>query len=170
MRESRRPLYWDTYWGEDKEHHYKSAELHALRERLVTRTFAVSALAAAILQLAKQGISIVHGEPNNCPPGRTLSSQTLRNVIWQARNQVLHREEGRFSQAVQTCFDTLANHYGAPFGDFRTRNMAPDILSFSSGERGRIFSETSTRSRDADRYVYFGSDFANRRAGPQSSA
>src|SRR5262245_54202638 len=42
-------LYWDTYFGEDKEHLEKSGELIQLRARADAHSFAVAALAGTLL-------------------------------------------------------------------------------------------------------------------------
>jgi hypothetical protein len=57
-----------------------------------------------------------------------MMSQTLKNVVWQSRNQALHWEEGRFSQAVETCFRALATDYDPKFGSTSIRNMAADVI------------------------------------------
>lgn len=44
------------------------------------------AIGMSLLQIAKQGISKVHGNPNNCPNGRTIAGENLKNIFWQARN------------------------------------------------------------------------------------
>jgi hypothetical protein len=66
-------LYWDTYFGEDKEHHHKSIDLKELEEKVQARTFAADALAGTLLQFAKQGISIVHNGFATAPAGRALA-------------------------------------------------------------------------------------------------
>lgn len=127
-------IYWDTYFGEDKEHHQKSGELMQLKERVAAKDFAVAALAAAVLQYAKQGLSVVHGGLSNSPSGRPIGSQALSHVVWQARNQALHWEEGTFSNPVERCFTTLAAEYGRQFQDFRTRNLAREVLELLAWE------------------------------------
>lgn len=72
----------------------------------------INALCGALLQIAKQGISKVHGSLDSCPDGRGIGSDKLKNVIWQGRNQSLHYEEGNFRRHVQDCFANLAATFG----------------------------------------------------------
>lgn len=121
--------HWDTYFGADKEHHYAAADLQELRARLSTRQFSAAAAAGAILQHAKQGISIVHGGPGPCPEGRLVTAtQSLKNVIWQSRNQAIHWEEGRLNDAVLRCFTALASERHQRFADVYGGSRAFDVL------------------------------------------
>lgn len=52
-----------------------------LQSYLKETEFAVDTLAGGLLQIAKQGISIVHGNPHNCPSGRRIGSLTLKSII-----------------------------------------------------------------------------------------
>lgn len=67
----------------------------------------IKALCGALLQIAKQGISIVHQGLGNAPNGRIIKGQPLKNIIWQARNQSMHFEDGRYRQGVIDCFQLL---------------------------------------------------------------
>lgn len=69
----------------------------------------------SLLQIAKQGISTVHGNPINCPLGRSIGTETLKNIIWQGRNQSIHCEEGNPNQKVKDCFSNLATDFGSDF-------------------------------------------------------
>jgi hypothetical protein len=61
--------------------------------------------------------------------GKTVgSSQQLSEVIWQARNQALHWEAQNFHPPVVACFTALASEVDQVFNDFRTRNMALDVI------------------------------------------
>ncbi len=93
-----------------------------------SHTFSVAALAGALLQFGKQGISMVHRGLEHCPAGRSVGSQALKTVIWQGRNQGLHWEAGHFKSHVGECFDLLASEVDPRFGDYRQRNMAIDIV------------------------------------------
>jgi hypothetical protein len=127
--------YWDNYFGPDKERHHLAqqipglqAAVESLQASVEAHRFSVDALAAAVIQVAKQGMALVHGG-KPAPAGRTIgSSQQLSEVIWQARNQALHWEEQSFRQAVTDCFTTPASEVDQVFGDYRTRNMALDVI------------------------------------------
>ncbi len=93
----------------------KKAELDALAKSILAKNDSMNSLSMSLLQIAKQGISTVHGAPSNCPPGRNIGSETLKNVIWQGRNQSIHCEEGNPKQKVKDCFSNLANDFGNEF-------------------------------------------------------
>ena len=68
-------------------------EVARLEARILDKKFSLSALAWALLQIAKQGISVVRGRPDNCPDGREVCGCPLKLVIWAGRNQSLHFEQ-----------------------------------------------------------------------------
>lgn len=102
----------------------KAAETIVLVENLRS---AHSAIAGAILQIAKQGISFIYGPLGNCPIGRAVGSQHLSNVIWQGRNQSMHYEEGANKPATIACFAALEADFGPGFQLGRT-NLAAEVL------------------------------------------
>ncbi len=122
-------MYWDTYFGEDKDQHYKSLDLKPLMDRLATREFSFAALAGTLLQFAKQGLSAVYGSPTNWPQGKAIGSQPLKTVILQARNQSEHWEEGNPRPPVETCFQALEAEKGTQFAQYKTKNLAFDVVS-----------------------------------------
>ena len=122
-------MYWDTYFGEDKDQHYKSQDLKVLNDRLATREFSFASLAGTLLQFAKQGLSAVYGSPSNWPSGKAIGSQPLKTVILQARNQSEHWEEGNPRPPVEVCFQTLEVEKGNQFAHYKTKNLAFDVVS-----------------------------------------
>jgi hypothetical protein len=86
-----------------------------LQETIDAKSFSIRAIAGAILQVAKQGIVVVHSELSQCPAGRRIGSQDLKDVIWQARNQAMHWEDGEFHPPVTACFQTLEREFGSTF-------------------------------------------------------
>lgn len=122
-------IHWDTYFGEDKEQYYKSKDLDVLEERLAAREFSYSSLAGTLLQYAKQGLSASFGKPANWPNGRLVSSQDLKTIILESRNQSEHWEEGNPFPKVEQCFNTLAAEKGPEFAQYKTKNLAFEIVS-----------------------------------------
>jgi hypothetical protein len=114
-------MYWDTYFGEDKDQYYKSLDLNALTDRLAAREFSFASLAGTLLQFAKQGLSVVYG--------KIIGSQPLKAVILQARNQSEHWEEGNPRPLVEACFKTLEAEKGAQFSQYKTKSLAFDVVS-----------------------------------------
>ncbi|HFU7072906.1 TPA: hypothetical protein ACGN07_005660 [Bacillus cereus] len=91
----------------------------------------VEALSGAVLQIAKQGISIVHGsskfdcEKVGC---KEFGSATLLDVIWEGRNQSMHFEERKFSEEVDFCFESLSS-VKSVFAKYKdNKNMAHEII------------------------------------------
>lgn len=121
-------LMWDAYFTEDKEAYLKDKELNVKMQTYLTHEFAINSLSGALLQFAKQGISIIHSGLTQCPDSRFIGSQSLKNIIWQARNQAIHFEEGNFKHPVIDCFDKLTNEIDPKFNRFRTSNMAFEIV------------------------------------------
>lgn len=91
------------------------SEVAHLQALIGSHQIAVQSICGAILQIAKQGISIVHGNLANAPSGRALGGAYLRDVVWQARNQAMHCEEGNFSPPVVRLFRALEARYGRSF-------------------------------------------------------
>ncbi len=122
-------IHWDTYFGEDKEQYYKSKDLDGLEARLASREFSFSSLAGTLLQYAKQGLSASFGKPVNWPNGRLVGSQNLKTIILESRNQSEHWEEGKPFPKVEQCFNTLAAEKGPEFGQYKTKNVAFEVIS-----------------------------------------
>jgi hypothetical protein len=121
-------IYWDTYFGPDKDRHYALKDRAELESLVAARRFSTGAQSGSLLQYGKQGISIVYGDLNAAPPGRAVGSQALRDVVWQARNHALHWEDGSPRRLVEVCFDTLARDFGPQFSEYRTRTLAFDVV------------------------------------------
>lgn len=116
-------------------------EVAILQASVGTHQQAVQTIAGAILQIAKQGISLVHGGLGAAPPGRTLGSLAVRDIIWQARNQSMHYEEpqAKLKKALLDLFATLEQEQGPQFslGTYAGQNRAKqvlDILGWTSYE------------------------------------
>ncbi|MBW4541598.1 MAG: hypothetical protein KME43_20995 [Myxacorys chilensis ATA2-1-KO14] len=109
-------------------------QIMALQSSIDAKSVSIDALCVAILQIAKQGISTVHSNLSKCPDGRIIGTGTdaekLKNVIWQARNQSVHYEEGNFSSAVTTCFAKLEASCGSQFSLALNsgKNLAHDVI------------------------------------------
>ena len=75
----------------------------------------VEGACGALLQLGKQGIAAAHGTRLAAPPGRMLGSQPLRDVVWGARNQAMHAEEGEYRVDTLEVFRSLETDFGSKF-------------------------------------------------------
>lgn len=138
-------IHWDTYFGPDKERHYKQIDLDETNQRIAAREFSTAALSGNVLQYAKQGIALRFGsQRNGIDDGRLIGGLALHEVIWQGRNQALHWEDGQFSQSVDNCFQQLSANVNQVLADYRQRNMAFDVIKalgwreFSDFERDML--------------------------------
>jgi len=115
------------------------SEVAHLQSLIGAHQIAVQSVCGAILQIAKQGISIVHGGLGNAPPGRTIGMVTLKDVVWQSRNQAVHYEEGNFRMPVLQVFHALEASHGVAFslqqhaGQSRAKQVV-DLLGWNSYE------------------------------------
>src|ERR1700730_1249698 len=120
--------YWEAYFEKEPELDKVAKEVDDLKNRIESRTTARASLAAALLQIAKQGISMVHGTAPG-PSGRSIGSLTLRTLIWEARNQSMHYEGGSVHPPVRACFETLAAETGkSTLRDYNVRNLAYEVI------------------------------------------
>lgn len=90
-------------------------EIADLQTTISAHQVAVQAICGALLQIAKQGISLVHGGLANAPTGRLIGTSHLRDVVWQGRNQAIHYEDGQFNQSVTALFSALEASHGPQF-------------------------------------------------------
>lgn len=132
-------IYWDTYFGVDKDRHYKEAEYEQVAQRVAARQFSVAALSGSLLQYGKQGISLHYGKNRTgCPDGRTVAGLSLHEIIWQARNQALHWEDGYFYEQATKCFEHLAT-IDPVFAQFKDRSLAFEIVRFLGWNNAEAF-------------------------------
>lgn len=89
--------------------------LFALEAEIGVKQLAVQSLCGALLQIARQGISLVHGSLNAAPDGRLVDGIALKDIVWQARNQAMHYEDEAFSPAVIALFGRLEEAFGVEF-------------------------------------------------------
>lgn len=120
-------IYWETYFGADKERFQAQENLDDLQASVAVYDFSRSALSSALLQYGKQGISIAHRNFSNAPLSRQVHGVELRDLIWQGRNHALHWEDGNPHPPVRACFDQLKQAEPV-FGDYTIRNMAFEVV------------------------------------------
>ena len=87
-----------------------------------THQLTIQTLCGLILQIAKQGIILVHGSflardsyTIGTPSGRIIAPLTLRDIIWQACNQTIYCKEGNYPQPVIDLFAELEISHGTQF-------------------------------------------------------
>lgn len=112
-------------------------EVVALQASIGSHQQATQVIAGAILQIAKQGLSLVFGSVAGVPKGRKIGSLHITDIIMQGRNQSLHHEERAFKQPVVELFRVLELEQGERFslskhpGQNRARQVA-ELLGWTS--------------------------------------
>lgn len=104
--------------------------ISSIQSSMESKSSAVEFIAGSILQLARQGISIVHSNDPNSPPGRMIGSVSLREVVWFGRNQAIHYEE-RPKMPVVNLFRVLEEEQGQHFSLSMNqgKNMAKHVIN-----------------------------------------
>lgn len=121
-------MHWETYFGSDKERHSVANQVDDLRGIEDAHRFSRSALAGAVLQIAKQAISVGHGAGGS-KLGRLIGTHPIGNIVRQSRNQSMHWEEGRLANDVLDVFSALHKLFpGRGFDDPKANNLAFEVL------------------------------------------
>jgi len=80
--------------------------------RIGSTVESMSSLAAAVLQIAKQAISLSHSGKPSLPLVRKIGSQSIIEVIWEGRNHGMHWDEGAHRAKVKAMLDALVLDMG----------------------------------------------------------
>lgn len=97
------------------------------------KSASISALSGAILQIAKQCISLKYGKPKSAPAGEDIDGVLIKEIIWEGRNQSIHYENpNEISGNVVTLFAKLDSIRGdGVTWDARSKtNFAFEIVQF----------------------------------------
>ena len=109
-------------------------EISNLEASYYAKDSSIRTLYGSILQIAKQGISIVHGKKMPIVIIETKSSETFHNIIRQGRNQSMHYEEGNYHPRLISCFNNLERAFGSDFdlntGDNKAKFVVIDVLEW----------------------------------------
>lgn len=108
-------------------------EIMDVSETIDAKSASISALSGAILQIAKQCISLKYGKPQNAPVGEDISGTLIKQIIWEGRNQSIHYENpNEISDNVVTLFAKLDSIRGdGVIWDARSKtNFAFEIVQF----------------------------------------
>jgi hypothetical protein len=111
-------------------------QISILEASYLAKDSSILSLYGAILQIAKQGISFVHGKNIQIMIKDTQSGELLHNIIWQGRNQSMHYEEGNYKQPLISCFANLQKVYGSDFdltrGDNKSIYIVLNVLGWKT--------------------------------------
>lgn len=134
-------VHFETYFDSDKEQFEKQEMRDNMAQQIMAHAFSIDSLASALLQQAKQGISLAHGRPRPFPAARSIGTQSVAGIVWQGRNQSIHWEEGRFDKPVHDCFLALAREINPKFGDYQKRSMAFDVIQLLDWKDFKSFNQ-----------------------------
>jgi hypothetical protein len=119
--------YWDTYFGPDRDQHNLGLEADRQLAAIDLLAFSRAALSGTVLQFAKQGLSLAHGQKASIPDGREIHGVALKEIVWEGRNHALHWEEQNPRPAIVNCLSQLAAHI-PKLANFRQQNCSFEIV------------------------------------------
>ena len=97
-----------AYQGIAKRKTELNKQIQDIFENIDARSASIAALSGALLQLAKQCISLRYGKPQNAPDGANISGVLVKNIIFEGRNQSIHYENPKeISESVAKLFADL---------------------------------------------------------------
>lgn len=135
---ARTGIYWDTYFGADRESYIVTEEIVKLDQSVELKKFSTQLLSSALLQIAKQGMSIVCKGFDNSNDGRMIESLSVKNIVWQGRNQAMHYNEVKpLHLPVTECFNTLVKEHEGKFDNYQNDPKSfeiVDLLQWNSWE------------------------------------
>lgn len=108
-------------------------EVKSLAASIDAKSASIAALSGALLQVAKQGLSVVYGKPQNTPRGPEVSGLLVKDIIWEGRNQSIHYENPKeISDAVVDFFRRIdgVRNDGNSWDPRSQYNYAFDIINF----------------------------------------
>jgi len=83
-------------------------EIADVSESIDAKSASIATLSGALLQIAKQCISLKYGKPPNAPAGGNIDGVLIKEIIWEGRNQSIHYENPKeISDNVVTLFSKL---------------------------------------------------------------
>lgn len=120
---------------------HKADELALLQQELQDRYDSLNTLSGALLQIAKQGISVVYGNKDGPVGIRQIAGQALHAVIWEARNQSMHYEEGSLRAPVMAMFNALQASHGDTFSltIHHRENLAYEVVKLLSWDNSEQY-------------------------------
>lgn len=111
-------------------------EISKLEASYHAKDSSIRALCGSILQIAKQGLSFVHGKNIPTVAIEPKSGESISNIIWQGRNQSMHYEEGEYYNKLTSCFENLEQAFGSNLnlatGDNKAKYIVFNVLGWKT--------------------------------------
>ena len=98
-------------WSPNANHYYTQ---YLNQQQQEAKVESMSCLAGAVLQIAKQALSLRHSGKPKISGARNIGSQSIVDVIWEGRNHAMHWAEGNPYPKVKDMFDALSTDTGIP--------------------------------------------------------
>lgn len=108
-------------------------EIEDVSESIDAKSASIAALSGAILQIAKQCISLKYGKPKSAPIGENIKGILIKDIIWEGRNQSIHYENPKeISDNVVNLFSKLdaARGDGSTWDARSQVNFAFEVVGF----------------------------------------
>lgn len=68
------------------------SQIQDISQRIDAKSASIASLSGAVLQVAKQCISLKYGKPQSAPDGCSIKGVLVKSIIWEGRNQAIHYE------------------------------------------------------------------------------
>ena len=134
-------VFWEAHFDVSPKAEGTKLKVEIISNSIEARRISVDALASGLLQVAKQGMSIVNGGLQQSPEGRPVSGQKLRAVVWHARNQSMHYEEPSLHERTVECFKALGNDIAPVFKAYNEKNLAYEVVKMLGWSKLSKFNE-----------------------------
>jgi hypothetical protein len=132
---------WEAHFDVSPKADAIELKAEEVAKSIEARRISADALASGLLQVVKQGMSIVNGGLQQSPEGRHISGLKLRSVVWQARNQCMHYEEQNLNEWVVGCFVALGDRVAPVFKEYNERNLAYEVVKMLGWDKLSQFNE-----------------------------
>ncbi|WP_148861228.1 hypothetical protein [Marinobacter fonticola] len=97
-----------AYQGMVKPKAELECKINDVSKSIDAKSASIAALSGAILQIAKQCISLRYGKPQNAPDGDDIGGALIKDIVWEGRNQSIHYENPKeISENVVALFVKL---------------------------------------------------------------
>lgn len=134
-------VYWEAHFDVAPKADETKLQADRLANSIAARRISADALGTGLLQVVKQGMSLINGGLEQSPKGRSIGSQRLRAVVWQARNQSMHYEEKNLNEWVIGCFNKLGDEFAPIFKEYHEKNLAYEVVKLLGWDKLAQFND-----------------------------
>jgi len=118
-------------WSPNANHYYTQY----LNQQQEARIESMSCLAGALLQIARQALSLRHSGKPEISGARNIGSQSITDVIWYGRNHAMHWDEGGPRKKAKDMLNALSIDRGISVDLGKNNSLAIlDALCWKSSD------------------------------------